>query len=175
MREFSFFFPKQKLELSFFRLVEYLCLPDDGAYHLKIQAATILGSIAYGKEKKKTFVVGTKWNYAFFFCFKKGKDENVSAVVASGAIVPLLNTLALPRDKPVMEAIKERRKLLEAATRALKAIFASSRSIKNDTFTVSDFVVVRFFFFCLFVTLFFYMSNVEKTYSGFSFIIGRYI
>lgn len=31
------------------RLVEYLSLPDDGSYNLKIQAATILGSIAYGK------------------------------------------------------------------------------------------------------------------------------
>lgn len=93
------------------RLVEYLSLPDDGSYNLKIQAATILGSIAYGK------------------------DENVSAVVASGAVVPLLNTLELPRDRPAMEAIQERRKLLEATTRALKAIFASSRAIKYDTFT----------------------------------------
>lgn len=66
-----------------------------------------------------------------------GKDENVSAVVASGAVVPLLNTLELPRDRPAMEAIQERRKLLEATTRALKAIFASSRAIKYDTFTVS--------------------------------------
>lgn len=32
-----------------YRLVEYLSLPEDNAsYHLKIQAATILGSIAYG-------------------------------------------------------------------------------------------------------------------------------
>lgn len=61
----------------------------------------------------------------------------MSAVVASGAVVPLLNTLELPRDRPAMEAIQERRKLLEATTRALKAIFASSRAIKYDTFTVS--------------------------------------
>ncbi|KAG1106833.1 hypothetical protein G6F42_016595 [Rhizopus arrhizus] len=94
------------------RLVEYLSLPDDGSsYNLKIQAATILGSIAYGK------------------------DENVSAVVASGAVVPLLDTLELPGNKPIMEAIQERRKLIEAATRALKAIFASSRTVKYDTFT----------------------------------------
>ncbi|KAL7309095.1 hypothetical protein PS15m_011217 [Mucor circinelloides] len=94
------------------RLVEYLSLPDDdSSYNLKIQAATILGSIAYGK------------------------DENVSAVVASGAVVPLLDTLELPANKPILEAIQERRKLIEAATRALKAIFASSRTVKYDTFT----------------------------------------
>ena len=67
-----------------------------------------------------------------------GKDENVSAVVASGAVVPLLDTLELPDNKPVLEAIQERRKLIEAATRALKAIFASSKTVKYDTFTVSN-------------------------------------
>lgn len=61
----------------------------------------------------------------------------MSAVVASGAVVPLLDTLELPGNKPIMEAIQERRKLIEAATRALKAIFASSRTVKYDTFTVS--------------------------------------
>lgn len=97
-----------------------------------------------------------------------GKDENVSAVVASGAIVPLLDNLALPRDRPVMEAIQERRKLLEATTRALKAIFASSRTIKYDTFTVGFFHT-----FCLV----FCTKNpspllcIEKTYSRFSFDI----
>jgi hypothetical protein len=45
-----------------------------------------------------------------------------------------------------MEAIKERRKLLEAATRALKAIFASSRSIKYDTFTVSFYLFIHILF-----------------------------
>lgn len=84
----------------------------------------------------------------------------MSAVVASGAIVPLLNTLALPRDKPVMEAIKERRKLLEAATRALKAIFASSRSIKYDTFTVSSSFCVCVCLFCCCNT--FYMCECRK-------------
>lgn len=64
----------------------------------------------------------------------------MSAVVTSGAVIPLLNTLSLPRDKPVMESIQERRKLLEATTRALKAIFASSRTLKYDTFTVSFFL-----------------------------------
>lgn len=61
----------------------------------------------------------------------------MSAVVASGAVVPLLDTLELPANKPILEAIQERRKLIEAATRALKAIFASSRTVKYDTFTVS--------------------------------------
>ncbi|KAI7892329.1 armadillo-type protein [Mucor mucedo] len=103
------------------RLVEYLSCPDNGSYQLKIQAATILGSIAYGK------------------------DENVSAVVTSGAVTPLLNTLSLPRDKPIMESIQERRKLLEATTRALKAIFASSRTLKYDTFSkkhIEDLVLI---------------------------------
>ncbi|KAI8378776.1 hypothetical protein EDC96DRAFT_173331 [Choanephora cucurbitarum] len=97
------------------RLVEYLSLPDnDASTDLKIQAVTILGSIAYGK------------------------DENVSTVVASGAIVPLLDTLELPRDKAPLESILERRKLIEATTRALKAIFASSRSIRYDSFSVMN-------------------------------------
>ena len=33
------------------RLVDYLTLPDATSYLLKIQAATVLGSIAYGKKK----------------------------------------------------------------------------------------------------------------------------
>ena len=60
----------------------------------------------------------------------------MSTVVASGAIVPLLDTLELPRDKTPLESILERRKLIEATTRALKAIFASSRSIRYDSFSV---------------------------------------
>ncbi|KAI8874994.1 ARM repeat-containing protein [Backusella circina FSU 941] len=91
------------------RLVEYISSPDV-SFEIKMQAVTILGSIAYGKE------------------------ENVAAVVSAGAIVPLLDTLELPPAQ-AMEAIKEKRKLLEAVTRALKAIFASSRVSKHDIFT----------------------------------------
>ncbi|KAI8088850.1 uncharacterized protein BX664DRAFT_122539 [Halteromyces radiatus] len=95
------------------RLVEYLTLPDtDAVYPLKIQAVTILGSIAYGK------------------------DENVVSVVASGAIGPLLDSLEIPQDIPITEAINRKRKLLEASTRALKAIFSSSSAYKDDIFKV---------------------------------------
>jgi hypothetical protein len=98
------------------RLVDYLSLKEDeSTYSLKIQAAAILGSIAYGK------------------------DENVAVVVTSGAIVPLLNTLELPSEKPVFESIQERRKLLEATTRALKAIFMSAKVLKYDTVTPKHF------------------------------------
>lgn len=92
-----------------------------------------------------------------------GKDENVSAVVTSGAVIPLLNTLSLPRDKPTMESIQERRKLLEATTRALKAIFASSRTLKYDTFTVSS------FYFVVYIRL---TYIAEETYRRFSIVIG---
>ncbi|KAI9495205.1 hypothetical protein BDB00DRAFT_257111 [Zychaea mexicana] len=93
------------------KLVEYLTLPDDTSFFLKIQAATVLGSIAYGK------------------------DENVNAVVSFGAITPLLDALALRPSVPVIEAIREKRKLLEAATRALKSIFTCPRTPKDDIFT----------------------------------------
>ncbi|KAG0166739.1 hypothetical protein DFQ28_008636 [Apophysomyces sp. BC1034] len=93
------------------RMVEYMRLPDNDAFQLKIQAATILGSIAYGK------------------------DENVEAVALSGAIDPLLDTLALPHDMQPIDAVREKRKLLEATTRALKAVFSSSKISKGDAFT----------------------------------------
>ncbi|KAG1178732.1 hypothetical protein G6F70_000240 [Rhizopus microsporus] len=95
------------------RLVDYLSLPEESPYTLKIQAATILGSIAYGK------------------------DDNVSAVITSGSIVPLLNTLSLPHDKHLIESLRQRRKLIEASTRALKAIFtaSSSKSLRNACIT----------------------------------------
>lgn len=70
-----------------------------------------------------------------------GKDENVATVVASGAIVPLLDTLELPRDRTPLESILERRKLIEATTRALKAIFASSRSVRYGSFSVVIFEI----------------------------------
>ncbi|KAF7723882.1 hypothetical protein EC973_001554 [Apophysomyces ossiformis] len=93
------------------RMVEYMRMPNNDGFHLKIQAATILGSIAYGK------------------------DENIEAVALSGAIEPLLDTLALPRGRPPLDAVREKRKLLEATTRALKAIFSSSKILKGDAFT----------------------------------------
>ncbi|KAI7848792.1 armadillo-type protein [Circinella umbellata] len=93
------------------KLVEYLTLPDATSYLLKIQAATVLGSIAYGK------------------------DENVNEVVSAGAITPLLDALALRPNVPVIEAIREKRKLLEAVTRALKSIFTCPRTPKDDIFT----------------------------------------
>lgn len=67
-----------------------------------------------------------------------GKDENVSVVISHGAIGPLLDVLSLRRDLPTMDAIREKRKLLEAVTRALKSIFACPKTPKDDIFMVSD-------------------------------------
>ncbi|KAG1458847.1 hypothetical protein G6F56_006298 [Rhizopus delemar] len=84
------------------KLVDYLCAPEEIPFTLKIQSATILGSIAYGK------------------------DDNVSTVITSSAVTPLLDSILIPSDKPILETIRERRKLIEASTRALKAIFTVS-------------------------------------------------
>jgi hypothetical protein len=78
-----------------------------------------------------------------FTCEQQGKEENVAAVVSAGAIVPLLDTLELPAAH-ITDTIRERRKLLEAVTRALKAIFASSRVSKHDVFTVSTLVYSKY-------------------------------
>ena len=67
-----------------------------------------------------------------------GKDENVSVVISHGAIGPLLDVLSLRRDLATMDAIREKRKLLEAVTRALKSIFACPKTPKDDIFMVSD-------------------------------------
>ncbi|KAI9030105.1 hypothetical protein CLU79DRAFT_423968 [Phycomyces nitens] len=92
------------------RLVEYLNMSGPEAYGLKIQAATILGSIAYGK------------------------DENAISVVSFGALGPLLNSLRLPQNANLTETIHQHRKLLEASTRALKAIFSSHKVPKEQLF-----------------------------------------
>ncbi|KAG0943590.1 hypothetical protein G6F32_007640 [Rhizopus arrhizus] len=84
-------------------LVDYLSSPEENPFTLKIQSATILGSIAY-----------------------EGKNDNVSTVITSSAVTPLLDTILIPRDKPLLETIRQRRKLIEASTRALKAIFTVS-------------------------------------------------
>lgn len=66
-----------------------------------------------------------------------GKDENVSVVISHGAIGPLLDVLSLRRDLATMDAIREKRKLLEAVTRALKSIFTCPNTPKDDIFMVS--------------------------------------
>ncbi|KAI7878465.1 ARM repeat-containing protein [Lichtheimia hyalospora FSU 10163] len=63
-----------------------------------------------------------------------GKDENVSVVISHGAIGPLLDVLSLRRDLATMDAIREKRKLLEAVTRALKSIFTCPNTPKDDIF-----------------------------------------
>ncbi|KAI8074812.1 armadillo-type protein [Gongronella butleri] len=92
-------------------LVDYLHSPDTPTnYALKVQCATILGSIAYGK------------------------DDNVACVVQAGAVEPLLDVFALPQQPDLLDAIRAKRKLLEAAARALKAIFSSAGAYKEDVF-----------------------------------------
>lgn len=41
------------------KLVEYLSLPDTTSYDLKIQSATVLGSIAHGKDENVSVVIST--------------------------------------------------------------------------------------------------------------------
>ncbi|KAI7864822.1 armadillo-type protein [Spinellus fusiger] len=91
------------------KLIDYLYLTEEEGYPLRIQAATILGSIAYGK------------------------DENAIAIVQLGALRPLLHALRLPCS--VIDAVYQRRKLLEAVTRAIKAIFSSSKVSKEEFYT----------------------------------------
>ena len=62
-------------------------------------------------------------------------------------ITPLLDALALRPNVPVIEAIREKRKLLEAVTRALKSVFTCPRTPKDDIFTVSSFFYYIFLFF----------------------------
>ena len=57
-------------------------------------------------------------------------------------ITPLLDALALRPNVPVIEAIREKRKLLEAVTRALKSVFSCPRTPKDDIFTVSCFFLL---------------------------------
>ncbi|CAO3658525.1 unnamed protein product [Umbelopsis ramanniana] len=76
-----------------------------------MQAATILGSFAHGN------------------------DEIVSQIIAAGAIPQLLNALALPSDTPPAIAVQQNIKMLEAATRALKAIYSSGKAYKKDIYT----------------------------------------
>jgi armadillo repeat-containing protein 8 len=68
-----------------------------------------------------------------------GNDEIVSQIVAAGAIPQLLNALALPSDTPPTIAVQQNIKMLEAATRALKAIYSSGKAYKKDIYTVSFF------------------------------------
>ncbi|CAG8527125.1 5191_t:CDS:10 [Ambispora leptoticha] len=67
---------------------------------VKIQAAIVLGSFAYGGE------------------------ANVTKIVKSGGVKPLLGCIASTNDP----------KLIEAAARALKAIYTSPTADKNDIF-----------------------------------------
>ncbi|CAO3662461.1 unnamed protein product [Umbelopsis vinacea] len=88
-----------------------LLAPENGVSEvLRIQAATILGSFAHGN------------------------DEIVAQIVAAGAIPQLLNALALPANTSPVIAVQQNLKMLEAATRALKAIYSSSKSHKKDIY-----------------------------------------
>jgi hypothetical protein len=69
--------------------------------------------------------------------FSLGNDEIVSQIIAAGAIPQLLNALALPSDTPPAIAVQQNIKMLEAATRALKAIYSSGKAYKKDIYTVS--------------------------------------
>ncbi|KAH8551203.1 armadillo-type protein [Umbelopsis sp. PMI_123] len=93
------------------RLVELLSPANDVSEDLRMQAATILGSFAHGN------------------------DEIVSQIVAAGAIPKLLSALALPSDTPPVIAVQQNIKMLEASTRALKAIYSSGKSDKKDIYT----------------------------------------
>lgn len=100
-----------------------------------MQAATILGSFAHGKRQDTSRLL-------FRHClvdarFPLGNDEIVSQIIAAGAIPQLLNALALPSDTPPTIAVQQNIKMLEAATRALKAIYSSGKAYKKDIYTVS--------------------------------------
>ena len=69
--------------------------------------------------------------------FSLGNDEIVSQIITAGAIPQLLNALALPSDTPPAIAVQQNIKMLEAATRALKAIYSSGKAYKKDIYTVS--------------------------------------
>jgi hypothetical protein len=56
-----------------------------------------------------------------------GNDEIVSQIVAAGAVPRLLNALSLPTNTSPTIAVQQNLKMLEAATRALKAIYSSSK------------------------------------------------
>lgn len=65
-----------------------------------------------------------------------GNDDNVAAVVSCGAVNPLLDILNVRGRDPIIDAIREKRKLLEAVTRALKSILSCTNTPKDDVFTV---------------------------------------
>jgi maltodextrin utilization protein YvdJ len=67
-----------------------------------------------------------------------GNDEIVAQIVAAGAIPQLLNALALPANTSPVIAVQQNLKMLEAAPRALKAIYSSSKSHKKDIYNVSS-------------------------------------
>ncbi|KAJ2960908.1 hypothetical protein NQZ79_g3697 [Umbelopsis isabellina] len=92
------------------RLVDLLASENNVSEDLRIQAATILGSFAHGN------------------------DEIVSQIVAAGAVPRLLNALSLPPNTSPAIAVQQNLKMLEASTRALKAIYSSSKSYKKDIF-----------------------------------------
>ncbi|RUS16087.1 LOW QUALITY PROTEIN: armadillo-type protein [Endogone sp. FLAS-F59071] len=94
------------------RLVGFLAGGDNDDLQVKVQAAIVLGSFAYGN------------------------DENVSALVHANATPPLLDCLSILHDltSSSSDTSIKNLKLLEAAARALKAIFNSSMSPKSDVF-----------------------------------------
>jgi hypothetical protein len=99
-----------------------------------MQAVNILGSIAYGNSYRLNSVYRQLYTNVLFF-LKIGKNENVTVIVSSGAVVPLLDTLEIPPEN-AKQALMERRKLLEASTRALKAICSHSKVSRQEVFTV---------------------------------------
>ncbi|KAL1916017.1 uncharacterized protein VTP21DRAFT_6021 [Calcarisporiella thermophila] len=93
------------------RLVELLSVRSCMDIEIKIQAATVLGSLAYGN------------------------NENVQALVNSGVIPPLLDCLAMRHDISIAQAESNHSlKLIEATARAIKALFSSPNCPKLDVF-----------------------------------------
>jgi hypothetical protein len=82
---------------------------------------------------------------------KIGKNENVTAIVSSGAVTPLLDTLEIPPEN-AKQALMERRKLLEASTRALKAICSHSKVSRQEVFNVRKKKETTLYFATLFIT-----------------------
>jgi hypothetical protein len=117
--------------------VELLSPANGVSEDLRMQAATILGSFAHGKLKEQRCIFVDILQPETGFAV--GNDEIVSQIVAAGAIPKLLSALALPSDTPPVIAVQQNIKMLEASTRALKAIYSSGKSDKKDIYTVSYF------------------------------------
>ncbi|CAG8447099.1 5635_t:CDS:10 [Scutellospora calospora] len=94
---------------------------------IQIQAAIVLGSFAYGSayffySTQNIFECCAKFKRSFL-C-QKGGEENVTEIVKHEAVKPLLECISSKNDP----------RLIEAAARALKAIYKCPTADKNDIF-----------------------------------------